>query len=225
MSVRSIPLGLRGFDCNFPLSASQAQMMARHGYRYALRYVPRIVQAPHDLTLQEARALLNAGLAIMPVQHVEKDGWNPSAAKGRDYGVQAAASADACGILHGTTVWLDLEGVDLATDAETVIAYCNAWHDEVERAMYLPGIYIGWHAILTPDQLYWKLKFTRYWSAYNYRPDRAPSVVGVCMKQGVAQDLDYPSGWSGQIDTNIVVGDAKDRVPTATAPSSWNVWT
>jgi hypothetical protein len=226
-TVRSIPSGIRGFDCNFPLSFEQSASMVKHGYRFVLRYVPRVIQAVQDLTPGEVGRILDAGLAVMPVQHVEKEGWVPSPAKGKSYGARAALSAGLCGIALGTSVWLDLEGVYLGADPEIVIGYCNTWFDEVQGAGYLPGIYVGWRAILTPDQLYRRLKFTRYWSAYNLDTDLFPAVTGVCMKQGEAQPIDYPSGWSAkraQIDTNIVTGDAKDRFPMVMAPDGWRVW-
>lgn len=226
-SLCAVPSGIRGFDCNFPLSTQQAQAMVKHGYRFVKRYVPRITQSSIDLTKDEVNRVLAAGLAISPVQHVEKENWTPSPEKGASYGARAAQAAGDCGIVLGANVWLDLEGVSLRTDPEIVIRYCNAWHDAVANAGYLPGIYIGWQAILTPDQLYRRLKFTRYWSAYNLRRALFPSVVGVCMKQGEAQDIDYPDGWSSasfQIDTDIVIGDAQGRFPMVMAPDHWNVW-
>lgn len=226
-SVRAVPSGIRGFDCNFPLSFEQGQSMVRHGYRFVLRYVPRVIQAVQDLTPGEVGRILDAGLAVMPVQHVEKENWTPNLEKGKNYGARAALSAGLCNVPLGTSVWLDLEGIHIRTDPETVIGYCNAWFDEVQSAGYLPGVYVGWQSILTPDQQYRRLKFTRYWSAYNLDADLFPAVVGACMKQGEAQSIDYPDGWSArraQIDTNIVVGDARGRFPMVVAPDGWNVW-
>lgn len=227
MNTISAPRNLRGFDCNFPLSDMQARAMVKHGYRFAVRYVPRIKQATHDLTASEVKRLLDAGLGIMPVQHVEQENWTPTPDKGRSYGQMAAESATNCGILTGTSVWLDLEGVDVKTDPEDVIKYCNYWYDQVQQAGFLPGIYVGWHAILKPDQLYRRLKFQRYWSAYNLDKDQFPAVVGVCMKQGPANRAkDYPPGWDPskhEIDTDIVTGDAQSRFPMVMAPDEWDL--
>jgi hypothetical protein len=228
MPVRVVPSGIRGFDCNFPLSTDQAKSAVRHGYRFVARYLPRIAAADHDLSLAESKRVLATGLAISPVQHVERENWDPILDKGKTYGMRAAQHALLCGAPEGTTIWLDLEGVRLRTAPETVIQYCNAWYDQVASYGYLPGIYVGWQAILTADQLYRRLKFERYWSAYNLDSDLFPAVVGVCMMQGVANArMDYPPGWSPkthQIDTNIVLGDALERFPTVMAPDDWNVW-
>jgi hypothetical protein len=228
MPVRTVPSGIRGFDCNFPLSTDQAKSAVKHGFRFVGRYLPRITAADHDLSLPEATRILAEGLAISPVQHVEQENWDPVFEKGKSYGVRAAQHSILCGIPFGTTVWLDLEGVRLTAPPENVIQYCNAWHDQVQSAGYLPGIYVGWQAILTADQLYRRLKFTRYWSAYNLNRNLFPAVVGVCMMQGAADlRMDYPPGWNPkthQIDTNIVIGDTLDRFPTVAAPTAWNVW-
>lgn len=226
MNVRAIPLHTRGFDCNFPLTQAQARQMAVLKYRYAIRYVPRVKQAPYDLTAKEVELLHLGGLAVMPVQHVENPNWIPHPVKGAAYGRQAAMSATDCGILPGTSVWLDLEGVKFKTPSEEIIGYCNRWYDSVATAGFLPGIYVGDRALLSPNQLYRRLKFTRYWSAYNLNLDEYPATVGVCMKQGVAHSGDYPPDWDRlkyQIDTDTVTGDAKGRYPMVTAPDEWDV--
>lgn len=224
MKVMSIPKNVRGFDCNAPLSFDQARMFVRAGYRFILRYVPRLHYAPHDLTSHEVDALLSAGLAIMPVQHVEPDDWVPSLDKGYAYGKIAAESAKECGIPSGTSLWLDLEGVRLRTNPEDVIRYCNTWYDQVIGHGFLPGIYVGWRAILTSGQLYRRLKFTRYWSAYNLNADQYPAVVGVCMQQRRAHVNDYPPRFDGfPVDVDIVTGDAKGRFPFALAPDEWDI--
>jgi len=228
MVVRTIPPQTLGFDCNTPINYDQARAFMRANYRFVLRYLPRVTHANHDLTAAEVNILLRAGLAIMPVQHVEAAGWDPTAEKGINYGKVAGESALKCGIASGTSVWLDLEGIRGSTDHETVIQYCNRWYDQVAAAGFLPGIYVGWQAILTADELYHRLKFTRYWSAYNLNDDQFPSVVGVCMRQREAHAPDYPDGFREQIDSfdidqNIVMGDAHGRLPMAMAPGEWDV--
>jgi len=104
-------------------------------------------------------------LALMAVQHVEAEGWRPSLELGKTYGSHAAANAAEVGFPAGVNVWLDLEGVNHQVSAEDVIAYCNAWHREVAAAGYAPGIYVGASAILTGDQLYWRLRMRHYWKS------------------------------------------------------------
>jgi hypothetical protein len=208
--------GARGFDCNTPVSAADASAFVAAGYMFAVRYIPREVVHSHDLSVDEVQRLWTAGLGVMPVQHVESESsWLPSAAKGDRYGQVAADTTLGLGLPPRTTVWLDLEGVSSVVDAETIIAYANAWHDRVLRAGFEPGIYVGWHARLTPEQLYRRLKFTRYWAAYNLNREEYPAVCGVCMRQGAQQP---PPLVGFAIDGNTVTADAFGRVPTLAAP-------
>jgi hypothetical protein len=220
-SVQAIPAGMRGFDCNVPVTYAAARAFVDAGYRFAVRYVPRVVSKPHDLTREEVANLHRAGLAVMPVQHVASEtAWTPTAALGARYGITAGATAQTLGIGAGTTVWLDLEGVAPSVGAYDIIGYCNAWWGHVHAIGYQPGLYVGWHAGLTPMQLYRALKFSRYWAAYNLNRDQYPAVRGVCMKQGAGKP---PSGIGYPIDTNLVHADALGGLPQAWAPDEWDI--
>ena len=48
-----------------------------------------------------------------------------------------------------------------------MIAYCKAWFDAVSGTGYVTGLYIGYHNILTPGQLFNDLPYQHYWKAYN----------------------------------------------------------
>ena len=98
------------------------------GYEFCLRYVGRTQMASYDLTAQEANDILDAGLALMPVQHVLDPGWQPTQALGAEYGANAAAFAQAIGFPPGVNVWCDLESVAESAAASDVAAYCNAWY-------------------------------------------------------------------------------------------------
>jgi hypothetical protein len=214
-----VPTGALGFDCNTPLSSQDASAMVRAGYRYAVRYVPRVKQAQNDITREELDRLLHAGLGIMLVQHVEPGLWLPDAEKGKAYGKQAAASAAAAGYVRGATIWLDLESVATSkVDDETIIKYCNNWHSAAAAAGYEPGIYVGWQCGLDGAQLYRRLRFTRYWGAYNLNVDQTPIVRGFCMRQHEAK---APSGVRFQIDSNVVNVDRLGGRPTACVPDEW----
>jgi len=216
----AVPNGTLGFDCNEPVSANAATLMQKAGYRFAVRYVPRITAHANDLTSAEVDRLHAAGLAVMPVQHVESEtSWTPTIEKGQQYGTVAAEHAASCGILCGTTLWLDLEGV-ADTEHETIVAYCNAWYDAVSAAGFEPGIYVGWHALLTPNELYTRLKFRRYWGAFNLNADQYPAKRGLCMKQRAAHK---PSGVPFEIDADVVQADALGGLPTACAPDEWGL--
>jgi len=70
------------------------------------------------------------------------------------------------------------------------LPFLNYWLDQVGHAGFTPGLYVGWHSNLTPDELYTRLKFSHYWSAYNLNADQFPATRGVQMKQALEQTLD-----------------------------------
>lgn len=215
------PGGLRGFDCNTPVDASAARALYAHGYRFALRYVRRAKASANDLSASELDRLLCAGLAAMPVQHVESErSWLPSESKGEVYGNGAAQHAREIGFPSGVTVWCDLEGVSATVSASIVDRYCRTWWHTVKGAGYEPGLYVGWHAGLSAVELY-RLPFTKYWAAYNLNADQAPANVGVMMKQHAARADDLPAGVEFAIDTDTITGDALGRFPTLFAPDGW----
>jgi hypothetical protein len=216
------PKGAIGFDANATVTFAQARAFHAAGYRYALRYIPRLVARASDLSVDEVDNILMAGLALMPVQHVESESsWTPTEDRGRAYGDRAATRCHELGISIGTTVWLDLEGVCVGTDPAQVIAYCRAWHAAVTNGGFQPGLYVGWHSGLTPNELY-ALPFTRYWAAYNLNGDEYPATCGVCMRQHSAAPSDKPASIPFEIDTDVVLGDKLERFPTVYAPDEWS---
>ena len=220
--VFSAPDGVRGFDTTEPISAAAAMAFRRHGYRYAVRYVRRDKPHASALKVTEAKALLNAGIGIMIVQYVESESaWTPSAAKGTTNGGVAASECEKLGVPWGVTVWCDLEGVAPRTSSQRVIDYCNAWHTAVSRAGYVPGVYVGYRAGLTPTQLYRALKFTHYWGAYNLNVDQYPAVRGIQMKQSRARQSDRVAGFSLDFQVDRVSADALGGRPTLLALDGW----
>jgi hypothetical protein len=166
--VKSIGAGLLGFDVDQPLTATDAVNFKANGYDFCLRYIPRTVALiKGNLTLNEIGIILNAGLSLSAVQHVCPAGWLPSGSLGKQYGAYAGQYAAEVGLPTGMNIWLDLEGVEGGSKAIDVIDYCKSWYDAVASAGYLPAIYVGWNAILTPQQLYSNLPFKHYWRAYN----------------------------------------------------------
>lgn len=174
----SSPPTVKGFDVNQPISAAQASIFYAAGYRFCLRYVS-LSGSTHtnDLSVREASDILEAGLALMPVQHCpagekiedengeEKDvGWVANEENGRTRGQNAAKHVKDLGIVGPINVWCDLENVSAKSSASDIIAYCNAWYDAVNAAGYAPGLYVGPCAHLTADQLY-GLKMQHYWKS------------------------------------------------------------
>lgn len=219
MKIGTLPHAARGFDCNARVSAAVARQFQAAGYSFVVRYVRRSTKHDYDLSVSELVGLLQSGLAVMVVQHVAAEGWHPTGNLGSSYGAIAAEEARAVGVPPGVAVWCDLEGVDPHADPRDVIAFCNAWFDSVKGAGYDPGLYVGFGCVLTGEQLYYKLKFRRYWSAYNLNRDSFPAVRGVCMRQGP-----YPPaservvGAGFEYDTDVVQHDGFNNLPTAILP-------
>jgi hypothetical protein len=168
-NVQKAPAGLLGFDVNLPLTAADASDFKNAGYSFCIRYLPRKADLIQDnLTNTEALDILNAGLALMPVQHVSLPGWTPNTNLGTIYGNYAATYASQVVQLpQGVNIWCDLEGVAPGVSPNDVIAYCQAWYYAIHIAGYTPGVYVGYDTFLTPDQLYNDLSFQHYWRAYN----------------------------------------------------------
>jgi len=222
--VVTVPATTRGFDCNATINAAAAAALFTHGYRFAARYIRRREARSSDLSLTEIAVLHRAGLAISIVQHVERDGppwWTPWAEKGTEYGITAARACGELTIPRGVTVWLDLEGIMPGTDVGQVDAYCRAWFEPVQRAGYVPGLYVGYGAVLGPAALY-RLPFTRYFAAYNLDEDQYPATRGCCMRQHEQKAGDVPTGVAFPLDTDVVEADALGGLPTMFAPDEWD---
>jgi hypothetical protein len=183
--IQNAPAGLKGFDANTPISASVAAAFYAKGYRFCVRYVGRTAMASYDLTSTEAKTILNAGLALMVVQHVLNPGWSPTESLGAEYGANAAKFTKQIGVPPGVNVWCDLECVATGTAASDVVAYCNAWSAQLSQSEYVPGLYVGYQPGLSAQQLYYDLTFDHYWGAYNIDGDDIPAVRGLGLQQKV----------------------------------------
>jgi hypothetical protein len=173
-SIETAPTGAKGFDTTDVLSTAKAKQFKDDGYTFCVRYLSlSSTEKEGDLSYQEADDILDAGLALMAVQHVRIPGWTPSGSLGTDYGSHAANNAIHVGLPQGVNIWLDLEGADNDTPAEDVIAYCNNWFKEVTTAGYVPGVYVGFDALLTGEQLFHSLTCKHYWKSPSHVPDVA----------------------------------------------------
>ena len=171
-TVVAAPVGVHGFDANSVLNRGICEVAKARGFEFCIRYVSRQdVQPTGDLSEAEANVILSAGLALMPVQHVAPQNWSPSQALGIRNGKNAAKHASQIGFPEGVNVWLDLEGAKASTPHEAMIAYCNAWFAEVEGAGFVPGVYVGARAILTGNELFWRLTTKHYWKSGSRFPD------------------------------------------------------
>ena len=215
--IGTLPAGTKGFDCNTTVSQATARKFYDAGYRFVVRYVPRVVRASYDISAPELVDILLGGLAVMLVQHVANPRWKATMDLGTAYGRVAAQEARAAGYPRGCTLWCDLE--EASGTHQDVIDYCNAWYDQVVAAGYEPGLYVGYGCVLSADELYKKLRFRRYWSAYNLDADRVPAVRGVQLRQ-----LEYPApvrrvpGILFEYDEDIIKADRFGDTPILLIP-------
>jgi hypothetical protein len=213
MVGRAVP-GANGFDTDTIVSASTARQLFSSGFRFAIRYVGRYSpQSTGDLSVSEVSDILGAGLALMPVQHVDRQGWSPTAALGISYGSSAVQNVRSIAKLpEGVTVWLDLEEPLVTTPPSQVIAFVNAWSGEVSNAGFAPGLYVGAGEILSASDLYWRLRVQRYWKSASRVPN--VDVRGYCMIQTLA-----PSPVDGiSIDRDVVLADMLGMTPSWVIP-------
>lgn len=206
--VKSATFGSIGFDTAVPLSAERAAGFVNTGYKFCVRYVSRTPASRTanqqrglaDLSEDEANLILDAGLALMVVQHVAGTGWVPSFDLGQQYGGNAAQFTQTAGMPPGVNVWLDLEDIPKGTPHDAIVDYCNAWFAEVQAVGYVPGVYIGFNVWLSPDELFFDLHTKHYWRAAGNIPDIAHR--GYQMFQSIV-----PNGKSS-LDKNLVKTDA-----------------
>lgn len=204
------PVGALFADTDSPVRGAALTAFKSEGFSGLARYLSRTIgQNPGDLSPTEAQAILGAGLAIVPVQHVRPAGWTPTAALGVEAGMAAARNAASVGCPAGVCVWLDLESVSADADPADVIGYCEAWFSQVSAAMFVPGLYVGVSPGLDADQLYERLSVRHYWHAGSSSAP-IPAVRGVQIVQTIADKSLNGVGY----DSNVVRADALGGLPT-----------
>jgi hypothetical protein len=206
--VVQAPAGVIGFDTTDVLNAVSAKNYLNKGYKFCVRYIGRSPGTSEfvDISQSEAQTIVDAGLALAVVQHPLAAGWEPTVGMGSEFGNYAGLAAGEAGLLAGMNVWLDLEGVNDGVSSSDVIAYCNAWFEEVEKLGFESGVYIGAAPGLTADQLYWDLKTKHYWkggsSATAGVPDDIPNR-GYQLIQRISDP-----GTPSEFDSNVTRTDA-----------------
>ncbi len=166
---------MKGFDVNQRLSYEQALAFKKLGYEFVMRYVGRLQKSPSiDIDKVETDNILKAGLSLGIVQHCPpKPGLIPLKLTAVEYGRNAVTFAKEAGYKQDCIIYLDLEDVNIAYKDKQpfIIDFCNTWYDEVKKAGYVPGVYVGFNCFLSGDELYNKLKFTHYWKSFSQVPD------------------------------------------------------
>jgi hypothetical protein len=164
--------GAIGFDTSGRVDEEAAKKFKANNFKFCLRYLslnPK--QGKNDLTVKEANGILSAGLGLMPVQHVRKGSWRPTAAMGSGDGKHAVKHAQDIGFPPGVCVWVDLEDVDQSSKFAEVMDFVTSWAAQVAGAGYRPGVYVGInHIPITPKQLA-SLPVVHYWKSGSHVPD------------------------------------------------------
>lgn len=202
---------MKGFDCNVKLSYDKAVQFRNSGFDFVIRYVGRTQQASFDIDKAEVDAILSAGLKLAIVQHCPVPGWVTTKDLGTLYGINAAKFSLGTGYKLGCIIYLDLEGIKQGTPKADILAFCNAWYDEVVKAGYIPGIYIGYNIYLTGDELYNLLRFKHYWKSLSRVPEIP--VRGYEMVQSAGGTIN-----GVQIDNNVSTADKLGGSPVFMEP-------
>lgn len=206
-TVQSPNVSAKGFDTDCVVSGAVAKAMHDAGYVFVVRYLSiGPTEYGGDLTGREAAEILAGGLALMAVQHVHAPGWFPSLELGAYMGADAVMNAQAIGFPAGVSLWLDLEGVAETAAAADIIAYANAWFDEVAAGGFTPGLYVGARCGLSGQQLA-DLKFEHYWKSESNvpaLPGRGYQMVqylspGAIQGITIDRDVTNPDAEGGQV--------------------------
>jgi len=217
-TVQSANSGLRGFDIDLILTAARARDFKKAGYDFCIRYVPRTAllaeQTHTNLTNAEAIAILDAGLALMVVQHSRKEGWQPTAALGTTDGQYAVIyAAQVAELPVGINIWCDLEVVADTATAAGVIAYCQAWYAAVSAGGYVPGLYVGYGIKISEAQLFNDLPFKHYWSAYNAQIGVETGIYQLLQTDALALSTVTPDSDKNTFDPNRTETDERGGLP------------
>jgi Domain of unknown function (DUF1906) len=169
------------FDASVKLTLEQAQRFKAAGFVGVGRYGPLPGNSTaQDLDAEELESLVfDAGLEVLLFQHPRSVNVLSRHSGGADamWVCQYASSIEYPPAAH---VFLDLEGV-IGTTAPQVWQYCSDWSRAALQLHFSAGLYVGFSAILGPQDLYALPGFDSYASD---AARRRVNVRGVCYQQG-----------------------------------------
>jgi hypothetical protein len=199
MVIQPAPFPALGIDTITNLDTVHATALKDAGFKFAIRYLGSVTAA-------ELAILLDAGLSFMPVTYSRPGGWTPTAEMGTQDGQNDIQQLKALGILTGCTVWIDLEGVSLATPANIVSEWINNRAAVMKAAGFDVGVYVGVNDVLSGPQLYAIPNVNRYWKSAS---DVPTPTCGFCLLQ-----LFPTTTVAGiSVDVNVVQQDWEGRLP------------
>lgn len=199
-------LGALGFDCITVITPASAKALADWGMKFATRYLG-------SLTSKEVDIILAAGMAVMPVTFGMKHGTPLNGTLGKTYGAGSVKHANNAGIAKGTTVWLDLE--DCTGTPDEIKAFVNAWSYEVKADDFMPGLYVGFEAKLSSQELY-SLAVVRYWQSLSKETDVRGNIAEPNCGWTMIQLYKSKVIAGVNVDVDVIQYDYKDRLPSWT---------
>lgn len=177
------------------------------------RYVPLPgVDSKADITAQELQDICGAGFLCWLVQHPRYTGWNPKDHDPIKDATAAVTAAQAAGYPLGCHLFLDYEGMSIATARLDALAFAEGWQKYVIAAGFRAGMYCGYAVPLSPLDYYELPGFDCYWS------DMAARTVakrGFCIKQRAQVRID-----GVDFDPDEVQADALGGLPWMCGVSS-----
>lgn len=183
-----------GIDTLSTISGADSARLVAQGMKFRIGYIDHV-------TPEELGAQLDAGLPFSPVTYALE--FDPA---------HTVARLEALAIPKGVTVWLDVEGVQIAPDA--LIAKINAWSAAVEAGGWQPGLYVGAGCPLTSSELS-ALRSVRYMQGCSRLLDRngAPQVPsrGYCVIQLRPDDVMLAGV---KVDVDVTQADYRGDLPT-----------
>ena len=162
---------MNGFSYNKRLNAMQAGQFYEEGYRFCLRgFYTEPSKIQKSLNHEEVVTILNSGLAIMPVQNINKLDWKPTADLARIHGEQVAKDAKALGMPAGLNLWCNITGLTGDVSIQDVIIYGNHWYDAVMEQGYIPALFVNSCIPLSGNQLFCYLNFKHFCRNHEQAP-------------------------------------------------------
>lgn len=195
--AQDVPPGTRVLDTYQPMDLASCLQASALGYGAMVRYID-------NLTLREVEWItIDGKMGLMLIRTCRKAGWMPTQLIGTADGQSIAAAAARLGLPKGVSGFLDDE--EPGGTAEDEIAYLNAGTDAI-NTYCLAGGYIGSDTRMSSDQLYHRLRMTRYWKAGSNEPPVA--IRGYAMYQEPPLNRILAGMPERLFDVSVANGDA-----------------